>query len=168
APPPRLPLTRLTLIGDRPPGYDGPALVLSNTTAFVTRYAKPTGEAIVLRINHAPKDGSHPYDAACDPSLSPSVTCADDGAGRTLVTDRRARTRELYVRHGAVDAVASLGTGASLPAARHLLTTLRPPTDHERAAQSKQGPHDRSRTGPAHEPRLGAPGSAGSTRPSSK
>ncbi|MFI8996301.1 hypothetical protein [Streptomyces sp. NPDC053542] len=133
-PPPPLPLTRLTLVGDRPPGYDGPSLVLSNRTAFVTRYAEPTGEAIVLRINHAPKDGSRPYDAACDPSLSPSVTCADDGGGRTLVTDRKARTRELYVRHGAVDAVASLDTGASLPAARRLLTTLRPPTARERAA----------------------------------
>ncbi|MET9292155.1 hypothetical protein [Streptomyces sp. NPDC003077] len=120
----------LALVGRPPHGYQ-PTPGLTNDTVFTTHYRSATAPDITLRVNRVPADRTRPYESICAHRPQTTATCTDDGAGRTLVTDRKAGTHELYLRRADLDVVASFRTTTDPAAARSILTTLRPLTDDE-------------------------------------
>ncbi|GAA2411269.1 hypothetical protein GCM10010420_45190 [Streptomyces glaucosporus] len=125
----------LLRVGDPPPGYalDG---VGAGEDGFGASYARPGAAGLHLSVERAGHDTRRTDRRGCPVPLGETVRCADDGGGRLLVRygheDGLERWELVLRRDGLVHTVAG-DSSAGLPAARHVLSTLRPATDAELA-----------------------------------
>ncbi|MEU1619335.1 hypothetical protein ABZ479_18825 [Streptomyces sp. NPDC005722] len=129
----------LLRVGDAPPGY---VLRVGGASAdgFGARYESAADEggsaALRLRVERAGYDTRRVDARGCPVPFGQEIQCRDDGGGRLLVLYGGDHpTRELRLPHdGLVVTVYLQGSGeAGLPAARHVLSTLRPATRAELA-----------------------------------
>ncbi|MEU1542718.1 hypothetical protein ABZ461_32380 [Actinacidiphila glaucinigra] len=126
----------LLLVGDPPPGY---ALHVGRAGAdgFGARYESGDSPELSIRVERAGADTRRVDARGCPVPFGQEIHCRDDGGGRLLIA--RGGTyplRELRLPQGGlVCTVTVRGSGETgLPAARHVLATLRPATRAELAA----------------------------------
>ncbi|NYI04706.1 hypothetical protein [Allostreptomyces psammosilenae] len=121
-------------VGDPPPGYTLHVLGAS-VDGFGADYSRPGTDGFHLGVARPGQDTRRVDARGCPVPFGDPVHCSDDGGGRQLVTYQGDYPRqELRLRvDGLVHTVTLPGTGADLPAARHVLSTLRPATEAELA-----------------------------------
>ncbi|MGD9485377.1 hypothetical protein WDH52_19370 [Streptomyces sp. TRM70308] len=121
-------------VGEPPPGYTLHVLGASED-GFGAEYERSPSARLHLGVRRAGYDTRRVDAHGCPVPFGEPIHCTDDGEGRQLVTYHGAYKRhELRLRHGGlVYTVTVDGPHADLPAARHLLSTLRPATDAELA-----------------------------------
>ncbi|WP_329400353.1 hypothetical protein OHA45_36350 [Streptomyces lydicus] len=125
----------LLRVGDPPAGY---TLRVGGASedGFGASYERPGSPELQLSVEREGHDTRRTDARGCPVPFDERIHCADDGAGRQLVSYEGDYARqELRLRRaGLVHTVTLRGSGAGLPAARHILSTLRPATDAELAA----------------------------------
>ncbi|CAL9376019.1 hypothetical protein SUDANB58_00954 [Streptomyces sp. enrichment culture] len=133
----------LLRVGDPPAGHT-PSVLGASEDGFGVDYVplRPARERdgatalLHLGVARAGHDTRRADARGCPVPYGEPVRCTDDGGGRLLVSyggDHERRELRLS-RDGLVYTVSFPGTRADLPAARHVLSTLRPATDAELAA----------------------------------
>ncbi|MFI8348329.1 hypothetical protein [Streptomyces sp. NPDC085596] len=125
-------------VGDPPPGYALRVLGASED-GFGVDYERPASPLLHLGVEREGHDTRRVDARGCPVPFGEPIRCTDDGAGRQLVTyEGGYEHQELRLRRdGLVCTVSMDGTHADLPAARRLLSTLRPATDTELAGLVK-------------------------------
>ncbi|MFD8075085.1 hypothetical protein ACFV3E_20850 [Streptomyces sp. NPDC059718] len=126
----------LLRVGDPPPGY---TLHVGGASAdgFGARYESTGSPALGIHVERAGHDTRRVDARGCPVPFGQEIHCRDDGGGRLLIVHGGDHpTRELRLpRDGLVHTVSLDGCGeAGLPAARLVLSTLRPATRAELAA----------------------------------
>ncbi|WP_112467468.1 hypothetical protein [Streptomyces triticisoli] len=125
----------LLRVGDPPPGYTLESVGASED-GFGAAYERSGSAGLHLGVARAGHDTRRADSRGCPVPFGDPIHCTDDGGGRLLVTYQGGYERqELRLRRtGLVHTVTVQGTGATdLPAARHILSTLRPASDTELA-----------------------------------
>lgn len=127
----------LLRVGDAPPGY---TLRVGGASAdgFGAHYESTHAPGLDIHVERAGHDITRRVDArGCPVPFGREIHCGDDGGGRLLIAyggDHPTRALRLS-RDGLVCTVTLSGAGGDgLPAARHVLSTLRPATRAELAA----------------------------------
>lgn len=128
----------LLRVGDPPPGYTLRVLG-AGEDGFGADYEHPGTTAMHLGVERAGHDTRRVDARGCPVPFGETIRCTDDGGGRRLITYEGAyERRELRLSHGGLVCTVTLydhgpGPGSGLPAARRVLSTLRPATDAELA-----------------------------------
>ncbi|GAA2449441.1 hypothetical protein [Streptomyces macrosporus] len=124
----------LLRVGDPPPGH-----VLGGVGAsedgFGAAYVRPGSAGLHLSVERVGHDTRRTDRRGCPVPYGETIRCEDDGGGRLLVVyEGDHEWWELRLRRdGLVHTVTVRDASAGLPAARHVLSTLRPATDAELA-----------------------------------
>ncbi|GAB3960090.1 hypothetical protein [Streptomyces sparsus] len=127
--------TALMRVGEPPPGYTLD-VTGAGSDGFGARYQRTGSAGLHLHVARVGHDTRRTDFRGCPVPLGEPVHCTDDGDGRLLVVhgDGGDTRRELRLRRGGlVHTVTFAGSAADLPAARHVLSTLRPATDADLA-----------------------------------
>ncbi|MDX3071571.1 hypothetical protein PV364_04125 [Streptomyces sp. MI02-7b] len=128
----------LLRVGDPPPGYTLRVLG-AGEDGFGADYERPGTTAMHLAVERAGHDTRRVDARGCPVPFGGTIRCTGDGGGRRLVTYEGAYERqELRLRRGGLVCTVTLygpgpRPGSGLPAARRVLSTLRPATDAELA-----------------------------------
>ncbi|MEV4683174.1 hypothetical protein [Streptomyces kurssanovii] len=119
-------------VGDPPPGYTLRALGAGEDT-FGAEYVRPDSVRLHLGVERAGHDPRRTDARGCPVPFGDPIHCVDDGEGRQLLTYEGGYERQelRLLRDGLVHTVTVEGHHADLPAARHVLSTLRPATEAE-------------------------------------
>ncbi|WP_330461616.1 hypothetical protein OIB37_34955 [Streptomyces sp. NBC_00820] len=126
----------LLRVGDPPPGY-APHVLGASETGSGTEYERPDSASLHLGVTRERHDNRRVDARGCPVPFGDPIHCTDDGGGRQLITyegDYEHQEMRLHLRSdGLVCTVTGSGSTIDLPAARHILSTLRPATDTELA-----------------------------------
>jgi hypothetical protein len=122
----------LLKVGGPPPGYTL-KVVGASEVGFRVEYERPHSLPLHLDVERTEHNNPRTDARGCPVSLGVTVRCKDDGAGRRLLTyENGYEHQDLCLRRdGLVYTVTMEGFHGDLPAARHILSTLRPATDTE-------------------------------------
>jgi hypothetical protein len=125
----------LLRLGDAPPGYTLTG-VGAGTSTFGANYERSPSAHLHLEVRRISYVTERTDTSGCPVPRGTPIHCSDDGAGRQSVTyegwEAGEEHQELRLRsRGLVYIVSPLGTAGDLPAARHILSTLRPATHAE-------------------------------------
>lgn len=128
----------LLRVGDPPPGWTLRVLG-AGEDGFGADYERPGTTAMHLAVERSGHDTRRVDARGCPVPFGETIRCTDDGGGRRLITYEGAyERRELLLRRDGLVCTVTLyahgpGAGTGLPAARRVLSTLRPATDAELA-----------------------------------
>ncbi|MFE9171455.1 hypothetical protein ACFYNZ_18355 [Streptomyces kebangsaanensis] len=125
----------LLRVGDPPPGYTLGSVGASED-GFGAAYERPGSEGLDLGVARAGHDTRRADARGCPVPFGDPILCTDDGGGRLLVTYQGDYGyQELRLRRAGLVYTVTLRDprATDLPAARHVLSTLRPASEAELA-----------------------------------
>ncbi|MCZ2528184.1 hypothetical protein [Streptomyces sp. HB2AG] len=122
----------LLRVGDPPPDY-ALHILSASKDGFGADYERPHSARLHLDVKRVGDDPRRVDTRGCPVPTGEPIHCTDDGGGRQLLTyEGGYEHQELRLHHdGLVYTVTVEGSHTDLPAARHILSTLRPATDAE-------------------------------------